>query len=79
MIVGGESGPGARPLKLEWVNSIYKECKRASVPFFFKQWGSAKFNADRNDPTTKKSHPQYAKGGCQLMGRVIREMPGVVG
>lgn len=39
VIVGGESGPGARPMKKEWVNSIRDQCVEASVPFFFKQWG----------------------------------------
>jgi protein gp37 len=39
VIVGGESGPGARPMKKEWVLSIQSKCQRANVPFFFKQWG----------------------------------------
>ncbi|MBN1621850.1 MAG: DUF5131 family protein [Endomicrobiales bacterium] len=38
-IVGGESGPKARPMKAEWVNSIKVKCKEGHVPFFFKQWG----------------------------------------
>jgi len=38
-IVGGESGPRARPMKPEWVVDIRDQCERASVPFFFKQWG----------------------------------------
>lgn len=39
VIVGGESGPGARPIEEEWVLSIQKQCQSAKVPFFFKQWG----------------------------------------
>jgi protein gp37 len=39
VIVGGESGPGARPLQKEWVESLQRQCARAVVPFFFKQWG----------------------------------------
>ncbi|EQD70764.1 phage Gp37Gp68 family protein [mine drainage metagenome] len=39
VIVGGESGPGAREMKSTWVRSIRRQCRRASVPFFFKQWG----------------------------------------
>jgi len=39
VIVGGESGPGARAMKLEWVISIRDQCVEAGVPFFFKQWG----------------------------------------
>lgn len=39
VIVGGESGPHARPMKKEWVFEIKRKCRRESVPFFFKQWG----------------------------------------
>src|SRR6266542_425636 len=39
VIVGGESGPGARPMNSEWVISIRNQCIAANVPFFFKQWG----------------------------------------
>jgi protein gp37 len=39
VIVGGESGPGARAMKTEWVISIRDQCVEAGVPFFFKQWG----------------------------------------
>lgn len=39
VIVGGESGPKARPMAPEWVRSIRDQCREAGVPFFFKQWG----------------------------------------
>jgi protein gp37 len=39
VIVGGESGPGARPMKLEWVQAVRDQCLGSGVPFFFKQWG----------------------------------------
>jgi protein gp37 len=39
VIVGGESGPGARPMKKEWVVEIRDQCVKANVAFFFKQWG----------------------------------------
>lgn len=39
VIVGGESGAGARPMKAEWVLSIKEQCRSAGIPFFFKQWG----------------------------------------
>lgn len=39
VIVGGESGTHARPMHQAWVESIYSQCQRESVPFFFKQWG----------------------------------------
>jgi protein gp37 len=38
-IVGGESGPGARPMKATWVEEIHRQCKQQKVKFFFKQWG----------------------------------------
>jgi protein gp37 len=49
VIVGGESGAGARPMQKEWVLSIRDQCDRAKVPFFFKQWGGVhKSKAGRN-------------------------------
>ena len=39
VIVGGESGPGARPMNADWVRKIRDRCVSRSVPFFFKQWG----------------------------------------
>lgn len=40
VIVGGESGPGARPMKPEWVESIERQCSASGTTFFFKQWGA---------------------------------------
>ncbi len=59
VIVGGESGPRARPMKAEWVESIFAQCREADVRFFFKQWGGV-----RKDMT-----------GRQLHGRTYDEMP----
>jgi protein gp37 len=59
VIVGGESGPGARPMDRRWVVDIREQCRRAGVPFFFKQWGGV----------NKK------KTGRQLDGRTWDEMP----
>ena len=42
VIVGGESGPHARPLQADWVTSIQQQCQAAGVPFFFKQWGGVR-------------------------------------
>ena len=42
VIVGGESGPGAREMKVAWVRSIREQCLEANVPFFFKQWGGVR-------------------------------------
>ena len=58
-IVGGESGPGARPIQEDWVRDIRDQCITAHVPFFFKQWGG----------TNKK------KNGRLLDGRTWDEMP----
>jgi len=41
VILGGESGPGARPMEEQWVTDIRQQCQRAGVAFFFKQWGGA--------------------------------------
>lgn len=59
VIVGGESGPGARPMNADWVRDIQEQCQRAGVPFFFKQWGGV----------FKKT------AGRRLDGRTWDEMP----
>jgi protein gp37 len=61
-IVGGESGPGARTMEPEWVESLYSLCRTAHVPFFFKQWGGR----------------QKAKMGRALHGRTYDEMPALI-
>lgn len=78
VIVGGESGHGARAVKHEWIKSIQLQCKNHHVPFFFKQWGKPQFNPNAEDPTIDKSHPFHAKGGCQLDGAIYRELPSIV-
>ena len=62
VIVGGESGPGARPIEEEWVIDIKNQCRKVRVPFFFKQWGG--FNKKR--------------AGRVLQGRTWDEMPKLV-
>jgi protein gp37 len=49
VIVGGESGPGARPMQAEWATDIRDQCLAAGVPFFFKQWGG--INKKKNGRT----------------------------
>ena len=61
-IVGGESGPGARPVEESWVLDIRDQCKASGVAFFFKQWGG----------TNKK------KSGRLLEGRTWDELPGSI-
>jgi protein gp37 len=63
VIVGGESGPGARPMQAEWVESIYLQCRLAGVAFFFKQWGGTRKN----------------RTGRSLHGRTYDEMPTGIG
>lgn len=63
VIVGGESGAGARPMKKSWVLSIRNQCRKAKVPFFFKQWGGVrKGEAGRSiDGRTYDELPQRAE------------------
>ncbi len=60
VIVGGESGPGARPMDADWVRQIRDQCLRANVSFFFKQWGG----------------PVKSKTGRMLDGRTWDHTPG---
>ena len=59
VIVGGESGPRARPISVEWVRSLRDQCCRVKVPFFFKQWGGVR----------------KSENGRQLDGRTYDEFP----
>ena len=62
VIVGGESGPGARPMERNWVISIRKQCQMQGVPFFFKQWGGVrkKNNGRLLDGRTYDEYPARA-------------------
>lgn len=62
VIVGGESGHGARPLNPAWVRSIQRQCHEANVPFFFKQWGGR----------------QKSKAGRLLDNQTYDELPPVI-
>lgn len=75
VIVGGESGHKARPIEKEWIEFVREECKKKNVAFFFKQWGKPQFNDNPNDPTIISNHPNHAKGGCELDGKIHRQMP----
>ena len=59
VIVGGESGPGARNMDPDWVIDLRDQCIKAKVPFFFKQWGGA----------------NRKKSGRELEGKIWDEMP----
>lgn len=60
VIAGGESGPGARLMARDWVISVRNQCKRARVPFFFKQWGGVRKSATGRqlDGKTYNEYPQ---------------------
>lgn len=62
VIVGGESGAGARPIEKDWVVAIQRQCRAAGVPFFFKQWGGVR----------------KAEAGRKLHGRTYDEFPSVI-
>jgi protein gp37 len=68
VIVGGESGPHARPMREEWVQPILRQCRAANVPFFFKQWGGR----------IKKRTGRTLNGRTydELPPRPVRELPG---
>lgn len=74
VIVGGESGRGARRMEPAWVRDILARCQAAGVPFFFKQWGRLSNNPDPRDPTAR-GNGGSAKGGRMLDGRTWGEAP----
>lgn len=66
VIVGGESGPGARPMRTEWARSVKQQCEAQGVLFFFKQWGA------HGDDGTKRSKKA---NGRMFDGRTWDDMP----
>lgn len=66
VIVGGESGPKARPMKEEWVLNIKKQVEKQNTAFFFKQWGTWGSDGVKRNK---------CKNGKLLKGRIIQEMP----
>ena len=68
VIVGGESGNQARPMKKEWVLNIKRQCEEQGVPFFFKQWGTY---GEDGVKRSKKAN------GCAIDGVVYQEWPKV--
>ena len=57
VIVGGESGPGARPVRGEWIFCIRDQCKSAHVPFYFKQWGGLPRASSDVSSTARSTRP----------------------
>jgi protein gp37 len=62
VIVGGESGAGARPMDPKWVRNIRRQCRQVGVPFFFKQWGGVR----------------KSETGRRLDGKTYDEFPDVI-
>lgn len=84
VIVGGESGPGARPMHPEWARSLRDQCVSASVPFFFKQWGAHRWvEHSRYDDATQcwvadgieSQRVSKKLAGRELDGRTWDEFP----
>lgn len=65
VIVGGESGPGARPMHPDWARSLRDQCEATGVPFLFKQWGehSMDYDRDRDDPDYRRCDQMSRRPG----------------
>lgn len=71
VIVGGESGAGARPMRQEWVVGVQQQCERANVPFFFKQWGGVRKSRTGRELNgqTYDGHPPITRNRVADSGR----------
>jgi protein gp37 len=78
VIIGGESGPGARPMSQTWVHAAIDDCRQLGIAPFFKQWGSW-----ANNPTSRECRSTeeqqrldpHGKGGGLIRGELIRHFP----
>lgn len=82
VIVGGENGPGARPLNPEWVESLKNQCADFGVPFFFKSWGQYKYFKSQIPAGERNSIGEYNSirvgknvSGHLIDGKEYREYP----
>jgi protein gp37 len=79
LIIGGESGPGARPLKEEWVDAILSDCAARNIAPFFKQWGQYENNPLTGQLSLPKADMKgidpHGKGGGLINGQIVREFP----
>ena len=71
VIVGGESGPGARPMHPDWARSLRDQCQAAGVPFFFKQWGEFSPTVKVVDTEKHLSVDQFLKDGMVKVGKKV--------
>ena len=83
VILGGESGPGARPMHPDWVRSVRDQCQEAGVPFFFKQWGEWIPHSERfggglfiKPDGTRTCQGDYWDGHAAAMNRVGKKQAG---
>ena len=86
VIVGGESGPGARPMHPDWPRWLRSQCAEAGVPFFFKQWGdwSPELDREKDDPDWRAPYSRWEQdpgrrflnlhGGCGFHGARLHVM-----
>ncbi|MDQ0316251.1 DUF5131 family protein [Amorphus orientalis] len=79
LIIGGESGANARPMKAEWVENALEDCRRRGIAPFFKQWGQFENNPLTGTCNLPKSELQrldpYGKGGGLVDGTIVRQFP----
>lgn len=79
VVLGGETGLGARPMFPGWARSVRDQCQAAGVPFFFKQWGRCPYPANTDiSEWISAGYDPYARsknGGCELDGRPWNELP----
>ena len=80
VIVGGESGLGARPMQKEWVLSIRDQCQAANIPFFFKQWGGVRKirNGRQLDGRTYDEYPRWRAQSVPNRERCLALMESVI-
>lgn len=77
VIVGGESGPNARPMHPDWARDLRDQCAAAGVPFFFKQWGSWILGKDAHQRGIIPAEQRFPFGRCQpAMARVGKKLAG---
>lgn len=79
LIIGGESGPGARPLHPKWVEDVLDDCHARDIAPFFKQWGQYENNPLTGQLNLSKSDMKgvdpFGKGGGLVNGEIVRRFP----
>lgn len=77
VIVGGESGPGARPCNVDWIRTVVRDCKSAGVPVFVKQLGSASLDPGNAEPTGRfRTNESTGKRELEVTVRRLRSKKG---